>query len=117
MALTHDIQPLGTHRCLLGESPLWHPDEAQLYCVDIPGRQVLRWRAGPDTRLTYEGEFQRTERRGWSNGLLAVPGVADLPFSTTLSEPWTWLNNTNNRCIRNNAVSQCINTIVIVEII
>ena len=56
---------------------------------------VLRWRAGPDTRLPYEGEFQRTERRGWSNGLLAVPGVADLPFSTTLSEPWTWLNNTN----------------------
>ena len=43
MALTHDIQPLGTHRCLLGESPLWHPDEAQLYCVDIPGRQVLRF--------------------------------------------------------------------------
>ncbi|MCF8205597.1 MAG: SMP-30/gluconolactonase/LRE family protein [Methylotenera sp.] len=48
MALTHDIQPLGAHRCLLGESPLWHPDEAQLYCVDIPGRQVLRWRAGAD---------------------------------------------------------------------
>lgn len=48
MALEHDIQPLGTHRCLLGESPLWHPQEQALYAVDIPGRQVLRWRAGVD---------------------------------------------------------------------
>lgn len=45
MAL-EDIQALGTHRCLLGESPLWHPVEQALYAVDIPGRQVLRWREG-----------------------------------------------------------------------
>jgi sugar lactone lactonase YvrE len=43
-----DIQALGSHRCLLGESPLWHPTEQVLYAVDIPGRQVLRWRAGAD---------------------------------------------------------------------
>lgn len=49
MALDYDIRPLGAHRCLLGESPLWHPDEQQFYCVDIPGRQVLRWREGADT--------------------------------------------------------------------
>ncbi|RZJ45245.1 MAG: SMP-30/gluconolactonase/LRE family protein [Brevundimonas sp.] len=48
MALAHDIQPLGSHRCLLGESPLWHPLEQCLYAVDIPGRQVLRWREGED---------------------------------------------------------------------
>jgi sugar lactone lactonase YvrE len=48
MALSHDIQPLGSHRCLLGESPLWHPTEQALYAVDIPGRQVLRWRDGAD---------------------------------------------------------------------
>ncbi|MDR7269631.1 sugar lactone lactonase YvrE [Pelomonas saccharophila] len=48
MALEQDILPLGSHRCLLGESPLWHPTEKQLYAVDIPGRQVLRWRAGAD---------------------------------------------------------------------
>jgi len=41
-----DIQALGPHRCLLGESPLWHPTEQCLYAVDIPGRQVLRWRDG-----------------------------------------------------------------------
>jgi len=44
-----DIQALGSHRCLLGESPLWHPTEQALYAVDIPGRQVLRWRDGADT--------------------------------------------------------------------
>ncbi|CAM3781472.1 SMP-30/gluconolactonase/LRE family protein [Roseateles saccharophilus] len=44
----HDIQALGSHRCLLGESPLWHPAEQCLYAVDIPGRQVLRWREGAD---------------------------------------------------------------------
>lgn len=43
-----DIQALGSHRCLLGESPLWHPTEQVLYAVDIPGRQVLRWREGAD---------------------------------------------------------------------
>jgi sugar lactone lactonase YvrE len=29
-------------RDLLGESPFWHPREAMLYWVDIPGRQVRR---------------------------------------------------------------------------
>ena len=28
---------------LLGESPLWHPDEQALYWVDIPGRALHRW--------------------------------------------------------------------------
>lgn len=46
--MPQDIQPLGSHRCQLGESPLWHPTEQQLYAVDIPGRQVLRWRDGAD---------------------------------------------------------------------
>jgi sugar lactone lactonase YvrE len=45
---SQDIQALGAYRCLLGESPLWHPTEKQLYAVDIPGRQVLRWREGAD---------------------------------------------------------------------
>ena len=28
---------------LLGESPLWHPDEQVLYWVDIPGRLINRF--------------------------------------------------------------------------
>lgn len=40
-----EILPFGAHACLLGESPLWHPHEQCLYAVDIPGREVLRFRA------------------------------------------------------------------------
>jgi len=29
--------------CGLGESPFWHPDEAALYWIDIPGRAIHRW--------------------------------------------------------------------------
>jgi sugar lactone lactonase YvrE len=35
-------QPVSPERCLLGESPFWHPDEQQLYWVDIPGKAVFR---------------------------------------------------------------------------
>ncbi|HEY8906011.1 MAG TPA: SMP-30/gluconolactonase/LRE family protein [Rhodoferax sp.] len=30
------------HRCSLGESPFWHPDEQMLYWLDISGQQILR---------------------------------------------------------------------------
>ena len=42
-ALTADITPLPLPPSLLGESPLWHPDEQVLYWVDIPGQQLNRW--------------------------------------------------------------------------
>lgn len=35
-------QTLGAARCVLGESPFWHPDEQMLYWVDIAGKQLLR---------------------------------------------------------------------------
>lgn len=38
------IQALGSHRCELGESPLWHAEEQALYAVDIARREILRWR-------------------------------------------------------------------------
>jgi sugar lactone lactonase YvrE len=37
------LQALPVPASLLGESPLWHPDEAALYWVDIPGRRLNRW--------------------------------------------------------------------------
>jgi len=37
-----DITPLPVAPSLLGESPLWHPDEQVLYWVDIPGLQLNR---------------------------------------------------------------------------
>ena len=37
-------QPLpGVPASLLGESPIWHPDEAALWWCDIPGRKLNRW--------------------------------------------------------------------------
>jgi len=40
------LAPLGGHRCELGESPLWHPEEQALYAVDIARCQILRWADG-----------------------------------------------------------------------
>jgi len=38
-----DWTPLPIAPSLLGESPFWHPDEAALYWVDIPGMTLNRW--------------------------------------------------------------------------
>ena len=37
------MQALPVPASLLGESPLWHPDEAALYWCDIPGKRLNRW--------------------------------------------------------------------------
>ena len=37
------ITALPVSPSLLGESPLWHPDEQVLYWCDIPGRSLNRW--------------------------------------------------------------------------
>ena len=37
------ITALPVPASLLGESPLWHPDEQVLYWVDIPGHTLNRW--------------------------------------------------------------------------
>jgi sugar lactone lactonase YvrE len=42
-----DISALPVPPSLLGESPLWHPDEQALYWCDIPGHQLNRWQ--PDS--------------------------------------------------------------------
>lgn len=41
--MTTEITALPVPPSLLGESPLWHPDEQRLYWVDIPGRQLNRY--------------------------------------------------------------------------
>ena len=47
MSTAADWQLVTPHRCALGESPFWHPQEQALYWVDIVGRQI--WRVQPDT--------------------------------------------------------------------
>ena len=51
-----DIRPLNEHRCELGESPLWHPEEQRLYSVDIARREVLRWSETGVERWTQDSE-------------------------------------------------------------
>lgn len=50
------ISSLHDHRCLLGESPVWSAAERALWWVDIPGRELLRWRDGELTRWPQPAE-------------------------------------------------------------
>ena len=43
---------------LLGESPLWHPDEAALYWCDIPGRALHRWAPSTAAHKTWTLESE-----------------------------------------------------------
>jgi sugar lactone lactonase YvrE len=43
MTVAGAITALPVAPSLLGESPLWHPDQAALYWCDIPGRALHRW--------------------------------------------------------------------------
>lgn len=51
-----EIRPLHDHRCQLGESPVWSAAERALWWVDIPGRELLRWRDGELTRWPQAAE-------------------------------------------------------------
>jgi sugar lactone lactonase YvrE len=46
-----DVLPVPAAR--LGESPLWHPEEAALYWVDIDGCALHRWQPGPATHTEW----------------------------------------------------------------
>ena len=46
-------QALPVPPSLLGESPLWHPDEAALYWCDIPGKALHRWHPGSQQHDTW----------------------------------------------------------------
>ncbi|CAG8871102.1 6-deoxy-6-sulfogluconolactonase [Pseudomonas fluorescens] len=39
-----------------GESPVWHPTEQALYWVDIPERQLHRWRAADGAHHSWQGD-------------------------------------------------------------
>lgn len=43
---TYEIQALPDSLTLLGECPLWHPQEAALYWIDIAGKAVRRYHPG-----------------------------------------------------------------------
>lgn len=41
--MTANVERIGTMRCGVGESPVWHAGEQALYWTDIPGRTLWRW--------------------------------------------------------------------------
>ena len=53
-----DFTPLPVAPSLLGESPLWHPQEQVLYWVDIPGLQLNRFdpRSAAHTEWHFDNE-------------------------------------------------------------
>jgi sugar lactone lactonase YvrE len=53
MTVAGAVAALPVPPSLLGESPLWHPDEAALYWCDIPGRALHRWRPASATHTTW----------------------------------------------------------------
>lgn len=57
---------------------------------------VLTYQFTPSTKVMYEGEFQETQRRGWSNGLPNFAASFNLPVNRTMSEPFTRLDNFNH---------------------
>ncbi|MEO7245447.1 MAG: SMP-30/gluconolactonase/LRE family protein, partial [Rubrivivax sp.] len=50
---TPTVEVLPVPRAVLGESPLWHPEEAALYWVDIDGCALHRWQPAPATHTQW----------------------------------------------------------------
>ncbi len=49
------LAPLpGVPASLLGESPVWHPDDGALWWCDIPGRRLNRWHAASGAHRHWE---------------------------------------------------------------
>ncbi len=94
------VAPVGA---LLGESPLWHPDEQVLYWADIEGRSVHRYdpRTGIDQQQEVPwrpGALVRTSALGWL-AVAADHRVVWYEWSSGTSRPWIDLEaaGTGNR--------------------
>lgn len=53
MTVAGAVAALPVPPSLLGESPLWHPDEAALYWCDIPGCALHRWLPASATHTSW----------------------------------------------------------------
>ena len=48
---------IADYRCVIGEGPLWHPDERRLYWIDIATGRIFRYEPATERHeLCYEGE-------------------------------------------------------------
>ncbi|UDM52726.1 SMP-30/gluconolactonase/LRE family protein [Cupriavidus sp. MP-37] len=109
------IERVGEMRCLVGESPVWHPSEQALYWTDIPARTLWRWdmeasRADHWALPEMAGCLAMTASHGWlmamESGLFRIGGpppgsplpVAECVVATTHAQPGMRFND--GRCDR-----------------
>jgi len=52
--LLYDPHPLPVEPSLLGESPMWHPQESALYWCDIPGHRLHRYNPSSNEHLRWQ---------------------------------------------------------------
>ncbi|HEV2471815.1 MAG TPA: SMP-30/gluconolactonase/LRE family protein, partial [Chthonomonadales bacterium] len=52
------LEPLADYECVVGENPLWHPDEQRVYWTDIDTGRMFRYepRTGTHEQF-YSGEL------------------------------------------------------------
>lgn len=102
-------QLIADYACVIGEGPLWHPDERRLYWIDIENGRMFRY--DPETgnhEQCYSGEIiggftiqadgtlllfgERGSIRLWRDGI-ATPVIAEIPaeresrFNDVIADP------------------------------
>jgi D-xylonolactonase len=107
MDLTPEL--LADYRCVVGEGPLWHPDEQRLYWIDIPTGRIFRYEHASGTHeQCYGGEvvggftiqadgalllfMARGAVKIWREGELTtvideIPGERESRFNDVIADP------------------------------
>ncbi len=106
---------VGTMRCGVGESPVWHVGEQALYWTDIPARTLWRYLPASDTATSWSvpemaGCIARREAGGWlaamETGVFTLPRLtSDTPEpslqpAATVSHPMANMRFNDGRCDR-----------------
>lgn len=79
----HEIRPLLDTPMLLGECPMWHPDEAALYWIDIAAKEVHRYQSATGAHQVFPLPSEPGCIARCSNGGLLVAMRAGLAFLDT----------------------------------
>jgi sugar lactone lactonase YvrE len=105
---TSEIRPLIETPMLLGESPVWHPDQVALYWIDIAGRAVHRFCTDTQTHDTWPlpsepGCIARAEGDGMIFAMrsgIAILNTMDGSLTPVLDAPYdtTRMRFNDGRC-------------------
>lgn len=103
------VELVADSQCVLGEGPLWHPDEKRLYWLDILSGKMLRYDPSANSYKTiYQGALiagftlqedgalllfgDHGSIRRWKNGQFttlveSIPGEEDHRFNDVITDP------------------------------